>query len=69
VFIHVEIWKDYQNQVVNQAAADWLYRNGDLTEPWLFLIGADGTILDRWSALWSESEVEAELADLPPMKA
>jgi hypothetical protein len=67
-YIHVEIWKDFQNQVINQAAADWLYRNGDLTEPWLFLIGADGTILDRWSAMWSEQEVAAELAALPPMK-
>ena len=30
-FIHIEIWKDYQNSVVNKAAADWLYRDGDLT--------------------------------------
>ncbi len=66
VFIHVEIWKDYEHQVINQAAADWLYRDGDLTEPWLFLIGADGTILDRWSSLWSEREIAAELQGLPP---
>jgi hypothetical protein len=69
IFIHVEIWKDFQNQVLNQAAIDWLQMpNGDLTEPWLFLIGADGTIADRWSSMWSESEVEAELEALPPMK-
>lgn len=65
VFIHVEIWRDFQGQVVNEAAADWLYRNGDLTEPWLYLIGADGTIRDRWSSLWSEREVAAELQQLP----
>ena len=41
---------------------------GDLTEPWLFLIGANGTIVDRWSSMWSEREVEAELEALPPMK-
>jgi hypothetical protein len=68
VFIHIEIWRDFDNQVVNKAAADWLYRNGDLTEPWLYLIGADGTILDRWGALWSEDEVAAELEQLPRMK-
>jgi hypothetical protein len=68
VFIHVEIWKDFDQQIVNQAAADWLYRNGDITEPWLFLIGADGTILDRWSSLWSKDEVAAELRQLPRMK-
>ncbi|MGA9160517.1 MAG: hypothetical protein WB297_06585 [Actinomycetota bacterium] len=68
VFIHIEIWKDFQNQVANDAALQWLLLpNGDLTEPWLFLIGADGTIVDRWSSMWSESEVEAELDALPPM--
>jgi hypothetical protein len=69
VFIHVEIWKDFENQVLNRAALDWLQTpNGDLTEPWLFLIGADGTIVDRWSSMWSEREVETELEALPPMK-
>lgn len=68
VFIHVEIWRDFQNQVINKAAADWLYRNGDLTEPWVYLIGADGTILDRWSSLASEQEIAAELEQLPVMK-
>jgi hypothetical protein len=39
--------------------------SGDLTEPWLYLIGADGTIVDRWSTLWSQDEVEATLEALP----
>lgn len=70
VFIHVEIWKDFQNKVLNDAPKQWLQMpNGDLTEPWLFLIGADGTIQDRWSSMWSEQEVAAELEALPPMKA
>ena len=71
VFIHIEIWNDFQNQVLNRAAVDWLWPqmpNGDLTEPWLFLIGADGTIVDRWSSMWSEREVETDLEALPPMK-
>lgn len=67
VFIHVEIWRDFENQVINKAAADWLLREGDLTEPWVFLIGADGTILDRWATLFREDEVAAELEALPPM--
>ena len=69
VFIHVEIWKDYNKQVLNDAPKEWLQTpNGDLTEPWLFLIGADGTISDRWSSMWSEQEVASELEALPPMK-
>ena len=39
-FIHVEIWRDYDASVVNEAAADWLLRGKDLTEPWLYLIGS-----------------------------
>lgn len=66
VFIHVEVWKDYEAQQLNDAAAQWLRMpNGDLTEPWLFLIGPDGRIVDRWSSLWSEREVAAALEALP----
>jgi hypothetical protein len=69
VFIHVEIWRDYQKSVINQGAADWLYRNGDLTEPWLYLIGSNGIIKDRWGPLFDPAEVAKDLAALPPMKA
>jgi hypothetical protein len=62
-YIHVEIWKDYQKSIVNQAAADWLLRGGDLTEPWLFLIGRDGKIVDRWGPLFDLNEVRTELED------
>ena len=67
-FIHIEIWRDFQNQVVNQAAADWLFRDDNLTEPWLYLIGPDGKILDRWGALWDPREVVAELKAFPAQK-
>ncbi len=67
VFIHVEIWHDNAKGQINQAAADWLFRNDDLREPWLYLIGADGTILDRWGVLWDPHEVAAELRALPPL--
>jgi len=63
-YIHVEIWKDYAKSVVNRAAADWLLRNDDLTEPWLFLIGADGIIVDRWGPLFDVDQVRTELAGL-----
>jgi hypothetical protein len=56
-YIHVEIWGDYAKNQINAAAKQWLYRNGDLTEPWLFLIGPDGTIVQRWSPLFDPQEV------------
>jgi hypothetical protein len=75
VYIHIEIWKDYnaQPQVVNKGAADWLLRklpdgSPEMTEPWLFLIGSDGVIADRWGSLFDPSEVAAALDALPPMK-
>jgi hypothetical protein len=71
VFIHVEIWRDFNAEppVMNKGAADWLLTPDGFTEPWLFLIGADGTIQDRWATLWREDEVVAELEALPRMKA
>jgi hypothetical protein len=60
-FIHVEIWRDYEQSTVNQAAADWLLREGNLTEPWLFLIDADGVIVERWGPLFDLDDVRASL--------
>ena len=64
-FIHVEIWKDYQQQTANKAATDWLYRNDNLNEPWVFLIGADGKIAARWDNVTTKAEVEPLLQKLP----
>jgi hypothetical protein len=71
VFIHVEIYYSYntnkQQGVFNKAAAAWLYRNQDLTEPWLYLIGSDGVIQHRWGPLFDPNEVAKDLAALPKM--
>lgn len=73
-FIHVEIWRECcTKQVLNRAAADWLDRDGisgniDVIGPWVFLIGADGTILDRWNSILSAHEVAAELKRMPLMR-
>lgn len=64
-FIHVEIWRNFEGQVVNKAAADWLLRKGDLTEPWVFLIGADGMIVARWDNVATPEEIEPHLKELP----
>jgi len=77
VYIHVEIWKEYKPpevQIVNKGAADWLLRtmpddSQEMTEPWLYLIGADGIIVDRWGSLFDPADVEAALEALPPMDA
>jgi hypothetical protein len=65
-FIHLEIWRDFQNKVVNKGAAEWVLRDDDLTEPWVFLIGEDGTIVKRWDNVATPEEIEPFLRRLPP---
>ena len=64
-FIHVEIWRDRANDTVNRAAAEWLLRDENLTEPWLFLIGADGKIVARFDNVVTQGELEPLLQQLP----
>lgn len=65
-FIHVEVWRDFRDDVVNEAAAGWLYRDEGLTEPWAFLIGANGEIVARWDNLFTEDELRSALEELEP---
>jgi hypothetical protein len=70
VYLHLELWKEYSppdTLVINEGAAEWVYRNGDASDPWLFLVGADGRVMDRWMPLFDPAEVAAALEALPPM--
>jgi hypothetical protein len=68
-FIHVEIYQDFEAGKVNQAALDWLSpANGDLREPWTFLIGADGRIAASWDTVVTRGEIEPLLQALPVKK-
>jgi len=60
-FVHLEVWRDFEEQQINKAAAEWIYRQGaeGAQEPWVFVIAADGTITDRYDNVASD----AELAD------
>ncbi len=64
VFIHVEIWRDRRSNTINKAAAEWLLRDDDLQEPRVFLIGADGKILQRWDNVATPLEIEPLLKAL-----
>jgi hypothetical protein len=57
-FIHVEVWKDFEDNISNDAANEWLLRDGTLNEPWAFVIAADGTIAARWDNLFTQPELE-----------
>ena len=74
-FIHVEVFKNYKatqlKDRLNEAAAEWIARdsNTNVTEPWVFLIGADGKITARFDNIATRAELEPLLQKLPPMKA
>jgi hypothetical protein len=67
-FIHVEIWRNFENSVINKGAADWLLRDDDLREPWVFLIGRDGIIDQRWDNVATQQEIEPFLKRLPKLE-
>lgn len=66
-FIHVEVWRDFQQQVVNEAAAEWLLRAGDMQEPWVFFVDAEGVIRGRWDNVATRGEIQPFLEDLKPL--
>lgn len=65
-FVHVEVWEDYEAQALSPTAVEWLQApDGNVTEPWTFLIGADGTITQRWGNVLDIAELESLLEQLP----
>jgi len=66
-FIHIEVYRDFQNTVINQAAADWIYPDGagGLNEPWVFVVGGDGIVTARFDNVATRSELEPLLQALP----
>jgi hypothetical protein len=63
-FIHIEVWKDFEHTVMNKSAADWIFRNDEANEPWVFVIGADGRIVARFDNVATQQEIEPVLRQL-----
>jgi hypothetical protein len=64
-FIHLEVWQDFDSQTLNEAAASFIQTETGGNEPWVFLIGADGRIAERWDNILDLDALEAELEALP----
>jgi hypothetical protein len=64
-FVHVEIWRDFQGKTVNRSAADWVLRNDQLNEPWVFVVGAEGRITARFDNVVTRGELEPLIQALP----
>jgi hypothetical protein len=60
-FVHIEVWRDFEKKVVNPAAAEWISprnRVGDTKEPWVFLIGGDGIVKQRFDNVVGDAALE-----------
>lgn len=63
-FIHIEVWRDFEQKELNRAAAEWMLRGDVALEPWVFLIGPDGKISGRWDNVATRGEIEPALKAL-----
>lgn len=68
-FVHLEVWRDFDEQELNDAAAQWIQTEAGGNEPWVFLVGADGTITARWDNVLDADELVTELESLPTLDA
>lgn len=64
-FVHVEIWENIDQNRMTAAVEPWIATEHSGSEPWVFLIGADGTITARWDNVLDEAELAALLDQLP----
>lgn len=64
-FIHVEVWRDFEAKELNDAYDAWVNQGGEGREPWLFTVGTDGVIDQRWDNVPDMDAVESWLQNLP----
>ena len=64
-FVHIEVWRDFEDNVISKGAAEWIYPDDDVDpfEPWVFLVSGDGTVLQRWDNVANLDDVEVALTE------
>jgi len=65
-FVHLEVWKNFDKNEVNKAAAEWIYPPGtkDPREPWVFVVGRDGRITQRFDNVATDAELEQAVGEV-----
>lgn len=60
-FVHIEVWQDFAANQLNPAAAEWIAPTPETQggEPWVFVIDADGIIVERFDNVASDAELLA----------
>ncbi len=65
-FVHLEIWRDFEAKQLNPEVSDWIAPTGteDAREPWVFTVGRDGRIVERFDNVATDAELEAAVQRL-----
>ena len=64
VFVHLEVWSDFEKRQVNPAAAEWiLSRDAEGNEPWVFVINRTGRITHRFDNVANEAVLDAAIQE------
>lgn len=66
-FVFVEVWRDFDEEQLNEAAAEWIQTEQGGNEPWTFLVDEAGTIVARWDNVLDVEALRRELEQLPVM--
>ncbi len=66
-FVFIEVWRDFDGQELNEAAAEWIQTETGGNEPWTFLVDGEGTIVQRWDNVLDVEALRDELEQLPAM--
>lgn len=49
-FVHLQVWRNFENIVINKAAEEWIYRDrsGAIFAPWVSGDGAVASVSTTW---------------------
>jgi len=63
-FVHLEVWRDFEKGQLNDAVRQWIFPPGteDAREPWVFVVGRDGRITQRFDNVATDTELEQAVA-------
>ncbi|MDE0805276.1 MAG: hypothetical protein OSA99_18385 [Acidimicrobiales bacterium] len=65
-FVHLEVWRDFENNAINKAAAEWIWpdQTGDPGEPWVFVVDGSGKIAARWDNVVTDQNLDDAVQDV-----
>ena len=66
-FVHLEVWKDFEKRIVNPFAAEWISPKngvGDTQEPWVYLVGSDGIVKQRFDNVVGDEALASAVEEL-----